>query len=395
MNLTNSSGAAMSAGSRSDLDYFPPPEAVGGWRYLSESEIGPVAGFDAEGLAAVEKEYAPLLEEYSTSIVVIRHGWLVKEFHSFNVPHTATFDLWSGTKSFTATAWAMALEAGSARDAEGEPVSLDTPAYDLLPAGKPLSDPRKAEITLRHLLSMSSGIAGETTGICGMPTATDAGIYEYALGLVPNRYGQTVGELAADPGTVWDYSDPAYSHLAMCFKAATGVELAEFMEANVFAKLGITAGWDQQGGAGWIGPHTNPHTGLGMSARDYVRFGYMVLRGGRWGEEEIISTAALKELTTPSQPHNRAYGLGWWTNAEGRYAPDFPNLPRDLVACSGFHFNRCYVIPSLDLVVARVGTGPAVSQDHSLVSSVVAAIVDAPPTEPQTQDAPVQQPTKE
>ncbi|MBS1860335.1 MAG: serine hydrolase [Actinobacteria bacterium] len=368
---------------------------MAGWRYLSDAEIGPVAGFDAEALAGLEDQYAPMLEEYSTSIVVIRRGWLVKEIHSFNVAHTARFDLWSGTKSFTATAWAMALEAGLARDADGEPVTLDTPAYDLLPAGRPLSDPRKAEITLRHLLSMSSGIAGEAAGIGGMPTATDAGIYEYALGLGPNRYGQTVSELVADPGTVWDYCDPGYAHLSLCFKAATGLELAEFMEANVFAKLGINAGWDVQGGAGWIGPHTNPHTGLRMSARDFVRFGYMALRGGRWGEEQIISPAALTELTTPSQPHNRAYGLGWWTNAEGKYAPDSPNLPRDLVALSGFHFNRCYVIPSLDLVVARTGTGPAVSQDHTLVSSVVAAIADARPDPSPTQDASVQKPNEE
>jgi CubicO group peptidase (beta-lactamase class C family) len=392
---TNTSGSPASADSAPDLDYFPPPEAATGWRYLAEAEIGPVAGFDAEALAAVGDQFVEQMKQYSSSIVVIRHGWLVKEFHSFNVGHTARFDLWSGTKSFTATAWAMALEAGLARGADGEPVTLDTPAYDLLPAGKPLSDPRKAEITLRHLLSMSSGIAGETAGIQGMPTATDAGIYEYALGLARNRFGESVAELAADPGTIWDYCDPGYSHLSMCFEAATGMEIAEFMEANVFAKLGINAGWDPQGGAGWIGPHTNPHTGLRMSARDYVRFGYMVLRGGRWGEEEIISAAALAELTTPSQPHNRAYGLGWWTNAEGEYTPDSPNLPRDLVALSGFNFNRCYIVPSLDLVVARVGTGPGPSQDHRLVSCVVAAIADAGPADPQTQDAPVQQPTKE
>ncbi len=361
--------------STSALDYFPPPEDKAGWRWLDAADVAAVAGLDPEGLAAVERDYNERYGEDSSSVVIVRRGWLAKEFHSKNVPHTARFDLWSGTKSFTATAWMMALTRGLRIGEDGPPVTLDTRAYQLLPAVTPLSDPRKAGITLRHLLSMTSGIAGEARGIEGMPTATDSGIYEFALGLAPNRFGESVGDLVAAPGAVWDYSDPGYAHLAMCFQAAVGEELAEFMEANVFAKLGIYASWDRQGGAGWIGPHSNPHTGLHMSGRDLARFGYLIARGGRWGEQQVIPAEAIAQMTAPSQPLNRAYGLGWWTNGEDRYVP---GLPRDLVALSGFRFNRCYIVPSLDLVVARVGAGATVSGDHTLIEGVVAAVVDAP-----------------
>lgn len=371
MSSTNSSQPSAAGPGDAALDYFPAPEAQAGWRWLDASGAHAVAGFDAAALGEVERQYASQFAEDSSSVVIVRGGWLVREFHSSNVPHTARFDLWSGTKSFTATAWLMALARGLRIGGDGPTVTLDTPAYELLPAGTPLSDPRKAQIRLRHLLSMTSGIAGESRGIEGMPTATDSGIYEYALGLAPNRFGQTVDKLVATPGEVWDYSDPAYAHLAMCFKALTGVDLAEFMQANVFAKIGIDASWDTQGGAGWIGPHSNSHTGLHMSARDLARFAYLIARDGRWDEARIIPAAAIAEMTTPSQPHNRAYGLGWWTNGADAYVP---GLPSDLIALSGFRFNRCYIVPSLDLIVARVGTGPVVAGDHTLIKSVIAAI---------------------
>jgi CubicO group peptidase (beta-lactamase class C family) len=296
-------------------------------------------------------------------VVIVRHGKLVRELYSFNVGQGMRFDVWSGTKSFTATAWMLALT-------ELADVTLDTPAYSLLP-DVALSDPRKAQITIRHLLSMTSGIAGEATGIGGMPTATGVGIFEFALGHAANRFGDRVDTLVADPGTRWDYSDAAYSHLSLCFHAAVGREIADYMQEKVFDKLGMFAAWDLQGGAGFRGPHTNAHTGLHLSARDLARFGLLIASGGRWNDEQVIPAKTVAEMTTVSQTLNRAYGLGWWSNSEGVYAP---GLPRDLVALSGFRFNRCYAIPSLDLVVARVGTGPVISDEHKLIRAVVDAI---------------------
>ncbi|MEN3282054.1 MAG: hypothetical protein V7607_3194 [Solirubrobacteraceae bacterium] len=342
---------------------FPPPERDGGWPWLDRERAREEAGFDVERLDLIEKAQQTLFGGESTSVVIVRHGKLVREWHTFNVGHGMRFDIWSGTKSFTATAWMLALE-------ELVDVTLDTPAYSLLP-DVPLSDPRKAQITLRHLLTMTSGIAGEAAGIAGMATATDAGIFEFALGQSANRFGERVGTLVADPGTRWDYSDAAYSHLSLCFAAVMDREIGEYMEDRVFSKVGMVAAWDPQGGAGFRGPHTNAHTGLHLSARDLARFGLLVLAGGRWNDEQVIPAAAVAEMTTVSQPHNRAYGLGWWSNSEGVYAP---GLPRDLVALSGFRFNRCYAIPSLDLVVARVGTGPVVPDEHRLVRGVVDAI---------------------
>lgn len=165
----------------------------------------------------------------SWATVVIRGGKLVAEHCSFMGLPTSRFDVWSCTKSFTGTAWGMLLEdSRKGLLPGGATVELDSPACAFIEheAG-PLSDPRKADITIRHLLSMTAGIAGESFGIYGTPTATGVGPFEHALGNAASRYGKWTDELAAAPGSLWDYSCAGIAHLAMIFKALAGVEMHE------------------------------------------------------------------------------------------------------------------------------------------------------------------------
>jgi len=77
--------------------------------------------------------------------------------------------------------------------------------------------------------------------------------------------------------------------------------------------------------------------------------------------------------TRTSQPYNPDYGFLWWVNTAGT---KWPALPRDAYAAIGYRSNRCYVIPSLDLVVARVGTGPVAWDEQELIGSVVRAVIE-------------------
>jgi CubicO group peptidase (beta-lactamase class C family) len=99
----------------------------------------------------------------SWGIAIIRHGWLVREAYTFNVLVPTRFDVWSCTKSFTGTAWGLLFD-DSRRGVlpGGLQVDLDSPAYDFIPEGHPLTDERKVQIRLRHLLTMTSGIPGES-----------------------------------------------------------------------------------------------------------------------------------------------------------------------------------------------------------------------------------------
>jgi CubicO group peptidase (beta-lactamase class C family) len=331
-----------------------------------------VGGFDNAILDIYGRAQEVLYGGDSWSVAVVRHGWLVREFSTFNVAQHTKFDIWSCTKSVTATAWGILLDdARQGRLAGGEEVSLDMPVYRWIEEGRPLTDARKERITIRHLLTMTSGIPGEASGIIGIPNPTDSGPFEYALGHRPNRYGQWVKTLVADPGEHWEYSDAAYSHLSLVFKAVTGREVADFMQERVFGPTGMVACWDAQGGSGFLGPHTNAHTGLHVSARDLARFGYLALHAGTWGTEELVPAAWTELVKTPGRD-NAAYGHGWWTNRDNEFVP---GLPRDMFALAGFRSNRCYIIPSLDLVVARVGTGPAWPDERSMVGGILAAVL--------------------
>jgi len=357
--------------------YYPPPESKGGWRYIIEpDEIRSVAGMDLREIDLVSQRQQLIYGGASWAIAIIRHGYLVREYYTFNVLYHTRFDIFSGTKSFTGTAWGLLL-ADSRKDRlpDGQHVELDDSAYGFIPRGHPFTDARKERITIRHLLTMTSGIPGASAGVYGMPQTTGSGPFEHALGRCPNRYGKWVDKLSAAPGTRWDYSDPAFAHLSLAFASITGQEMAEYLKDRVFDPIGIeNLSWDVQGGSGFIGPHTNAHMGVHVSARELARFGYLMLRQGAWGGQQLVPKWWLELATKTSQDLNPDYGYTWWVNTKGTR---WPGIPRDAFALSGYRANYCCVIPSLDLVVARVGTGPPVPEGHDqkLLGGIVSAIL--------------------
>ncbi len=357
--------------------YFPPPEAEGGWRrHATGDEVRELAGMDPTVLDLLGREQQLLASDSSYGVVIVRNGYLVREYYSFNVSPTTRFDVWSCTKSLTSTAWGVGLaEAGKPSDRPGDNLSLDTPIYDLIPEGHPLTDPRKARITVGHVLQMTSGIGGESLGAHGCVTTPDDGPFEYALGRCPHRFGVSVAELAAEPGTTWDYSDAAFAHLSLAFVHAFGQEMADFLEARVLRPIGIRdSSWERQGGAGHLGPHTNAHSGFVVSARELARLGYLLLRHGQWQAEQLVAPSWVDRATRSSQGLNPSYGYGWVVNTPGTM---WPYLPTDAFAANGFRSNRCYVVPSLDLVVVRVGSGPMVWDEALLMERVMQAVLNA------------------
>ena len=120
-------------------------------------------------------------------------------------------------------------------------------------------------------------------------------------------------------------------------------------------------------------PWADPAIGVGFSttARDLARFGLMIQAGGRWGDRVIIAdTEYLRDMLSPSQSLNPAYGYLWWLNGqEFRLAANpaanpqagrrsgalIPSAPPDLVAMQGARDRKLYNIPSLGLVITRLG----------------------------------------
>jgi CubicO group peptidase (beta-lactamase class C family) len=294
--------------------YYPAPEVGDGWRRCrNDEDIRSKAGMDPQRLNLIGQTHAQLYGG-PWAIAIVKNGYIVREwFGTLTLPNT-TFDVWSCTKSMTAIAFGLLFEDSRNGKLPGEhKIDLESAAYDFIPEGLPLTDPRKSEIKLKHLLSMTSGIPGESLGSLVLPVAEGCGEFEFALGKEPSRYGASAGTLTAEPDKVWDYSDAAYAHLALIFARVAGREIRDFVEERIFEALGIrNVGWDFQGGSGHIGPHTSAGIGLHLSSRDLARVGYLMAHRGRWEGKQLVPEWWIELATQSSQQVNSSYGYGFW-----------------------------------------------------------------------------------
>ena len=354
--------------------YYPAPESAGGWRRCkNDDEVRRLAAMDPEKLDKVGQTTTALYAG-PWVLLVIRHGYIVREWMGVPAMPQTTFDVWSCTKSATGIAYGLLFDdSRNHRLPKDAQIDLDSAAYSFVPEGYPLTDPGKEKIKLRHLLSMTSGIPGEDHGIIGIEVTPGGGEFEFGLGKQSDRFGNSAARLYAQPGEAWDYSDAGFVHLALIFSHVMGQEIGDVMKARVLQPIGIeNSGWDLQGGGGNLGPHTNAHSGLRLTARDFARLGYMLSRGGTWKDKQIVPKWWIDLATRSSQSVNPNYGYTFWVNTEGNL---WPRVPKDAFACMGFATNRCFVVPSLDLVVVRLGYGPQLIGPVGIpLTAIVAAI---------------------
>lgn len=355
--------------------YYPPPESDGGWRRCrNDDDVRNKSGMDPQRLNLIGQAQTQLYGG-PWAIAIVRNGYLVREWFGVPAMPATTFDVWSCTKSATGIAFGLLFDdSRNHKLPHNQKIDLESAAYDFISEGYPLSDPRKSEIKLKNLLSMTSGIPGESKGLLGIAVIPGHGEFELALGREPSRFGASAATLAAAPGRRWDYSDAGFAHLSLIFSKVAGREIGDYMNERVFQPLGIrNYSWDMQGGSGHIGPHTNAHSGLHLAARDFARLGYLMAHRGRWEGKQIVPEWWIDLAARSSQELNRSYGYAFWVNTDGA---QWPTAPRDAFAFKGYGANRCYIVPSLDLVVVRVGDTPPNWGEDALLPAVLDAIIE-------------------
>jgi CubicO group peptidase (beta-lactamase class C family) len=333
--------------------YFPPPESQGGWRKLDTAEeIRKVGGMDPAKLDDL-KQWLLASDDRDFAAVVIRRGYLVLELERGNSAKTDARRVASVSKAVCATVLAIASEQ-SQRGATPRKMSFDDPAFDFIPWAQPLSDPRKAKITVKQLLNHTSGLCPEATG------APNDGTWEYILG---HTGDPRTAQLAFDPGTGCGYSTHALHHAALVCETVTGKPYDQFAIEVLFKPLGIEHWWFQYFDDAKIGRH--PTHGLGMPARDLARIAYCMLRGGRWGDRQVIPSWFVEETAAPThnvrspemrwQLNPQIFSHGWelparLTGEDGRSGQGIPADARDKPGSGG---QLIAFVPSLDLVVTR------------------------------------------
>ncbi|MHB1036558.1 MAG: serine hydrolase domain-containing protein [Pirellulales bacterium] len=341
---------AASARKDSRQGYFPPPESKGGWQTLDRpEEIRRLAGMDPEKLAQL-KTWLLESDTRDFAAVVVRRGYVVLEVERNKSSREATENVKSCAKAICATVLAIASEQ-SRRGRTPKKMTFDDPAFNYIPWAYPLSDPRKAKITVKQLLNHTSGLAPEATG------ARNSGPWEYVLG---HSGDPITAKLAFDPGTDLGYSTQALYHAALVCENVTGKPYDEFAVENLFRPLGIEKWWFEffTGGEKY-GRH--PSHALGLPARAMARIAYCMLRGGQWDGRQVIPRWFIDETSGPthaihgSKSFDReaeSFSHGW--ELPGLLKdPRGQGLPRDARSKPGSGGQLISFVPSLDLVISR------------------------------------------
>ena len=276
-------------------------------------------------------------------LLVIRHGYIVKEKYFPPWTESASHDLHSCTKSFVSALMGIAIDKGFIADTARLVLGF-------FPRSFAHTDTRKRGLTLENLLTMSSGLgwveADQTYQTLDDLPGGDWVSYILDLPMV------------TEPGTRFDYSSGNSHILAAAIQQASGRNLYDFARESLFGPLGIIdPRWEKDPGGVPVGGW-----GLHLSPRDMAKLGYLYLHEGLWEGKRVVSAAWVREST---RPHIKAtggwsYGYQWWVD------PDVP-----LFAAIGRNGQCIFVVPRLDLVVVFTAHIDSNDTERDLLKSYI------------------------
>jgi len=279
-------------------------------------------------------------EQVTLSLVVVYNGQIIHERYAPGFDVTTRTRTWSTAKSIASTLIGMLVDEGR--------LALDEPlGFDWYPnARSPETDPRN-EITLRHVLNMSSGL--ETVDNRGLEYATGSGMSYWAGS--SSVAGARSRALIREPGTYWDYENYDTLLGVYAMKLALGGEkaYAEFPRKALLDKIGMRNTLVSTDRFGDFVMSSQIYT----NARDLARFGLLYLGNGIWNGERLLSEEWIEFVRTPA-PATKSigsiYGGQWWLVPEGR-----DDVPKDAYSTSGNRGQFSIVVPSHDMVIVRRG----------------------------------------
>lgn len=335
-----------------DLDQLPrittPPlggdPATIAWPDGDQVEPAPLpSGISAPALQAASdwSFNRPSPEQITLSLLVVYKGRIIHERYAPGVDmHTRT-RTWSTAKSIACTLIGVLVDQGK--------LALDQPlGFEWLPkAPSPEADPRN-QITLRHVLNMSSGLYPIDNE--GLEYATGSGMSYWAGG---SSVQQALHKaVVRKPGTVWDYENYETLLAVYRMKQALGSEQAylEWPRKALFDRIGMRNTLASTDRFGDFILSSQVYT----NARDLARFGLLYLNKGMWNGQRIISEDWIKFVRTPA-PSTAAtgnfYGGQFWLVPDNRKG----EVPGDAYATQGNRGQYTVIVPSHDLVIVRRG----------------------------------------
>lgn len=286
-------------------------------------------GMDSAALAQLVEYGANVKMD---SLVVVRHGRIVAE--AYYAPYRADMlhRINSSTKAVVVALARIAM-------ARGELPGPQTPVLELFPEAEP-ADARWRQVTLQHLMDMTSGLDW-TEGLTEAPPKTQL---EMEQSRDWQRFILQRG-IAQAPGTTYYYNSGNSHLLALAIARRTGGNLEAYARQHLLEPLGITA-WrwrkDPQG-------HATGGAGLYLHTRDMARFGQLYLQKGEWNGRQLVPRPVAEAAFAPTVEMDIpgfAYADGWWAIPK-----------RKAYFAAGFNRQLIMVLPELGIVAAVTGRG--------------------------------------
>jgi CubicO group peptidase (beta-lactamase class C family) len=270
------------------------------------------------------------LKKRTRSLLVIYKDKIIAEKYETGFDKNSKILGWSMTKSITSAMFGILQKQGK---------------YDIYkpaPIKEWQNDERKI-ITTNDLLHMNSGLEWEEKydKICD---ATKMLFEAENMSRV-----QLEKPAAFKPNTHWNYSSGTTNLLSGILRKQfkTHQEYLDFWYSALIDKIGMNSMIVETDMAGnYVGSSYGWAT-----TRDWSKFGLLYLHKGNWNGEQILDESWVKYTATPTNTSNGRYGGHFWLNASGH----FPDVPKDMYYCSGFQGQMVAIIPSLDLVIVRMG----------------------------------------
>lgn len=357
--------------------YYPQPDSRGGWRTLVDSsEIIEKTGIDIQKLNDTF-EYIKGSTK-NGGLLVLRNGWLVYEKYFGKGHREATPNLASCGKSFTSVAVGILIKQYPELFPERLNQEIFNPRYLPLDAF-PLSDPSMKRIKLGQLLSFSAGIRGNNPVYINNkpqiinPVGPDgwyANVDEFALGkkdVIIGKNSFSTKTLWCKPGEGYSYATASIHIASIMLRHISGMELQEYLNKYLANELD----WGYWNFAYRNQPmlkHTPGGGGIALRATDMLRFGYLMLNKGRWNGKQVVPKWYVKHCSHVSSYNvHYPYSLQFNVNSNGHW----PELPRDAYWKSGSGNHCIYIVPSLKLVVWKLG-----GRDDQYIQENTGATID-------------------
>jgi CubicO group peptidase (beta-lactamase class C family) len=301
----------------------------------------PVPGLDTAAMRrAVDTAFARP-EGLTAGVVVVHRGRIVGERYANGAHRDMQLESWSMGKSITGTMIGLLIQQGAFK--------LDDPA--------PVAEWRKtpgdarAKITIKDLMRMSSGLRFSRGTQEDLP-----GYHDHDLiytGAIDAFEFSVTREKQFEPNTFGRYRNVDPLTLGLLVKEAVqkrGEDYLTWPQRALFDKIGIRRQVLE----------TDPYGNFLLTGYDYgtprnwARLGMLYLNDGVWNGERLLPEGWTTFVSTPAPAWaDSAYGGMVWVNARGGWP-----LPRDAFAFRGAGGQDTYIVPSLDLVVVRMGHFP-------------------------------------